>query len=104
MSVVDKSTEENIETTEEALDLQAVEAKKRRAHKCEEFQHLRERGSYEVWTRADAAAYRKANPEAKTLTSRWVETDAKARLVVREYNNSRTSEYFAATGNPLGHR
>ncbi len=44
------------------------------------------------------------DPEGQKLSVRWVDTDEKSRLVTRDFNTHKTTEFFAATGNPLAQR
>ena len=89
--------------TEEALDLEAMNALATEKKQDAEISYLRQNDSYEVWSNADRVEYMEKHPNAKLLTIRWVVTE-KARLVVREYNTWRTQEFFAATGNPMAQR
>ena len=89
--------------TEEALDLEVMNALATEKKQDAEISYLRQNDSYEVWSNADRVEYMKNHPNAKLLTIRWVVTE-KARLVVREYNTWRTQEFFAATGNPMAQR
>ena len=103
MSIIDRSEVENLPVTEEALDLEAMDALATEKKQDAEISYLRQNDSYEVWSNADRVEYMKNHPNAKLLTIRWVVTE-KARLVVREYNTWRTQEFFAATGNPMAQR
>ena len=103
MSIIDRSDVKNLPVTEEALDLEAMDAVATEQKQDAEIRYLRENNSYEVWSNADRIEYMKGHPNAKLLTVRWVVTE-KARLVVREYNTWRTQEFFAATGNPMAQR
>ena len=103
MSIIDRSQVENLPVTEEALDLEAMNALATEKKQDAEISYLRQNDSYEVWSNADRIEYMKNHPNAKLLTIRWVVTE-KARLVVREYNTWRTQEFFAATGNPMAQR
>ena len=103
MSIIDRSEVEHLPVTEEALDLEAMDAVATEQKQDAEIRYLRQNDSYEVWSNADRVEYMKGHPNAKLLTVRWVVTE-KARLVVREYNTWRTQEFFAATGNPMAQR
>ena len=103
MAIIDRSEVENLPVTEEALDLEAMDAVATEQKQDAEISYLRQNDSYEVWSNADRVEYMKEHPNAKLLTVRWVVTE-KARLVVREYNTWRTQEFFAATGNPMAQR
>ena len=75
----------------------------------EEFAYLRTagggHGAYEVWSQADASKLLAEDPEAMKLSTRWVHTGEKSRLVTRDYNKGDArGEFFAATGNPLADR
>ena len=93
---------------EQPVDPQAVLAARDRAYKATEFAYLRENGSYDIVTKSaveQAVRDNAGKPGAVTvLDTRWVLTDEKARLVTREYATSLTSEFYAATGAPLGGR
>ena len=89
MSIIDRSEVENLPVTEEALDLEAMNALATEKKQDAEISYLRQNDSYEVWSNADRVEYMKNHTNAKLLTIRWVVTE-KARLVVREYNTWRT--------------
>ena len=101
MSIIDRSEVENLPVTEEALDLEAMDAVATEQKQDAEISYLRQNDSYEVWSNADRVEYMKEHPNAKLLTVRWVVTE-KARLVVREYNTWRDAGVFCCDGQPDG--
>ena len=101
MSIIDRSEVENLPVTEEALDLEAMNALATEKKQDAEISYLRQNDSYEVWSNADRVEYMKNHPNAKPLTIRWVVTE-KTRLVVREYNTWRTQEFLRRDGQPDG--
>lgn len=74
-----------------------------------EFEFLRHagegNGAYEIWPIAKAREYMSEHTGLKELSTGWVLTDEKIRLVTRDYNcGDAVGEYFAAMGNPLASR
>ena len=72
MSIIDRSEVENLPVTEEALDLDAMNALATEKKQDAEISYLRQNDSYEVWSNADRIEYMKKHPNAKLLTIRWV--------------------------------
>jgi len=109
VAVLSVSTENNLDVSEEAVDFSEAEAALQEQHVQEEFAYLRTagdgHGAYEIWSQADAAQLMHQDPDAMKLSTRWVHTGEKSRLVTRDYNKGDArGEYFAATGNPLADR
>ena len=103
------SQEHNLDVSEEVIDFEQAEAALQSEHIQEEFDYLRTAGdgygAYEIWTQEDARQLMKEDSEAVMLTTRWVHTSEKSRLVTRDYNKGDLrGEFFAATGNPLADR
>ena len=94
------TTEVHIPVSEEDIDLGEPMEEQRKLFEGEEFEYLRDNGSYDVWTDDEVQAFCKDNETSK-LDTRWVITSEKARLVTRDYNPYQTMAFYAATQNPM---
>ena len=67
MSIIDRSEVENLPVTEEALDLEAMNALATEKKQDAEISYLRQNDSYEVWSNADRIEYMKKTSQREAL-------------------------------------